>query len=95
MILRINEFQFKTFLTIRYININMSDTTGDNTDCCKFCEYINEHRDIFKNKVLINRIHKCKIVDILTEKQYIDMYDKVIAETNLPFWFNVDDNALF
>ena len=52
-------------------------TTEDNKYGCKFCEYINEHRDIFKNKVLINRIHKCKIVDILTERQDIEMYERM------------------
>ena len=34
--------------------------------------------DGFKNKVLINRIHKCKIVDIVTETQYIEMYERMI-----------------
>ena len=66
-----------TFITIRYININMSGTTEDNTYCCKFCEYINERRDAFKNKVLINRIHKCKIVAVLAETQYIEIYGEI------------------
>ena len=53
--------------------MDMSETTEDNTFCCKCFEYNNAHRDVFKNKVLINRIHTCKLVDILTETQYIDM----------------------
>ena len=55
----------------------MSETTEASTYCCKFCEYIDEHRDVFKDKVLINRIHKCKILDILTETQYIEMYERM------------------
>ena len=57
------------------MNINMSETTEDSTYCCEFCEYINEHSDVLKNKVLINRIHKCKVLDIFTETQYIEMYE--------------------
>ena len=36
------------------------------------------NREVFlKTKVLINRIHKCKIVEILTEIQYIEMYERM------------------
>ena len=27
--------------------------------------------------MLINRVHKCRIVDILTETQYIEMYERM------------------
>ena len=30
-----------------------------------------------KNKVLMNRIHECRIVDILTDAQYVDMYERM------------------
>ena len=36
-----------------------------------------ENRHRFDNKVLMNRIHKSKIADILTETQYIDMYGRM------------------
>ena len=68
---------FKAFLTIRYINIDISKTTEDNTYCCIFCKCVEDNKHIFKNKVLISRIHKCKIVDILTETQYIAMYERI------------------
>ena len=42
--------------------MDLYETTEDSTFCCKFCEYINEHRDVFLNKVLVRRIHKCKIL---------------------------------
>ena len=42
--------------------------------CCK-CVEDNTH--IFKNKVLVNRIHKCRIVDTLTKTQYIEMYERM------------------
>ena len=45
--------------------------------CCKFCKCVEDNKHIFKNKVLISRIHKCKIVDILTGAQYIEMYERM------------------
>ena len=71
----------------------MSETTEVSTYCCKFCEYINEHRDVFKNKVLINRIHKCKIFDILTETQYIEMKEWETSKLKhiINIWKNQDD----
>ena len=54
----------------------MSETTEDSTYCCIFCKCVKDNKHIFKNKVLMNRIHKCRIVDILTETQYIDMYER-------------------
>ena len=61
-----------TFLTIRYID--MSETTDDDTYCNRFCGYINEHRDVFKNEVLVSRSHKCKIVDILTDTIFWNLW---------------------
>ena len=55
----------------------MSETTEDSTYCCKFCEYIHEHRDVCKSKVLIHRIYKYNIVAILTEAQCVDMYERM------------------
>ena len=31
---------------------------------------------MFKDKVLMTRFHKCRIVDILTGTQYIEMYER-------------------
>jgi len=59
------------------MNIDMSKTTEGNTYCCMFCICVEDNKHIFKKKVLINRIHKCKIVDILTETQYIEMYERI------------------
>ena len=42
-----------------------------------FCKCVEDNKHRFKNKVLTNRIRKCKIVDILTETQYIDMYERI------------------
>ena len=55
----------------------MSDTTEDSTYCCIFCKCVEASKHIFKTKVLMNRIHKCRIVDILTETQYIEMYERM------------------
>ena len=38
---------------------------------------VEEDKHIFKNTVLMNRIHKCRTVDILTETQYIEMYERM------------------
>ena len=51
----------------------MSETTEDSTDCCSFRKCVEDSKHIFKNKVLMNRIHKCMIVDLLTEIQYIEI----------------------
>ena len=51
----------------------MLETTEDNTYCCNFCKGVEENKHIFKNNVLMNRIHKRRIVDIVTETQYIEM----------------------
>ena len=55
----------------------MYETAEDNTNYRKSCEYLNERRDVFKYHVLINRIHKRKSVGILTETQYIEMYERM------------------
>ena len=55
----------------------MSKTTEDNTYCCNCCRCVEDNRHRVKNKALINRIHKCKILDILTETQYIEMYERI------------------
>ena len=39
-----------------------------------FCKCVEDNKHIFK--VLINQIRKRKTVDILTETQYIEMYDR-------------------
>ena len=59
------------------MNINISETTEGSTNCCNYCKCVEENKHIFKNMVLVNRIHKCRIVDILTETQYIDMYERM------------------
>ena len=55
----------------------MSESTEDSTYCCIFCKCVEENKHIFKNKVLMSRIHKCRLVDILTETQYIAMYERM------------------
>ena len=55
----------------------MSETTEDRKCSCIFCKCVEDNKHIFKNKVLMNRIHKCKIVDILTEAQYIEMCERM------------------
>ena len=62
---------------IRCINIKMSESAESKQCCCIFCKCVEDNKHILKNKVLINRIHKCKILDILTETQYIEMYERV------------------
>ena len=49
--------------------MNMSETTGYNTYCCNFCRCVEDNIHRVKSKALMNRIHKCKILDILTETQ--------------------------
>ena len=60
-----------------YINIDMFETTEGNTYCCNFCKCVEENKHTFKNKVLMNRSHKCRIVDILTETLYIEVYERM------------------
>ena len=62
---------------IRYLSINMSETTKGRAYCCILCECVEGNKHRFENKVLMNRIHKCRIVDILTETQNIDMYERM------------------
>ena len=61
---------------IKYININMLETTG-RAYCCIFCRCVKDNKQIFKNKVWMNRSHKCRIVAILPETQYIAMYERM------------------
>jgi len=60
---------------IRYIN--MSEAAEDRTYCCNFCKCVEDNKHIFENKVLMNRIHKCRIVDISTETQYTEMHERM------------------
>ena len=60
----------------------MSETTEDRKCGCNFCKCVEDNKHIFKSKVLMNRIHKCKIVDILTEAQYIEMYERMKFKQN-------------
>ena len=53
--------------------MNMSESTESKMYCCNFCKCVEDNKHIFKNNALINRIHKCKFVDILMEAQYIEM----------------------
>ena len=55
----------------------MSETTEDSTYCCSFCKCVEDNQHIFENKVLMNRIHKCRSVDILTETLYIENYERM------------------
>ena len=55
----------------------MSETREERKCCCNVCECVEDNKHIFENKVLMNRIHKCKIVYISTEAQYIEMYDRM------------------
>ena len=59
----------------------MSETTEDRKCNC-ICKCVEDNKHTFKNKVLMNRIHKCKIVDILTEAQYIEMYERMKLKHN-------------
>ena len=54
----------------------MSQTTEDTT-YCNFCKCVEDNKHICKNKVLMNRFRKCRIVDILTETQYMEMYERM------------------
>ena len=60
----------------------MSETTESKQYCCNFCKCVKDNKHRFKNKVLINRIHKCKFVDILLEAQYIEMYERIGLKQN-------------
>ena len=55
----------------------MAETTEYRTSICNFCKCVDDNKHILKRKVLMNRIHQCKIVDILTETQYIGMYERM------------------
>ena len=55
----------------------MFETTAGSTYCCNFCKCVEEEKHIFKNKALMNRIQKCGIVDLLTETQCIEMYERM------------------
>jgi len=60
----------------------MSESTESKKYCCNFCKCVEDNKHIFKNKVLINRIHKCKLVDILLEAQYIEVYERIKLKQN-------------
>ena len=62
---------------IRNINVNMSETTEGRERCRIFCTCVEDNKHIFKDKVLMNRIHKCRIVDILTESQKNEIYERI------------------
>ena len=55
----------------------MSETTEDRKCSCILCKCVEDNKHVFTNNVLTNGIHKCKIVDILTEAQYIEMYERM------------------
>ena len=59
----------------------MSETTESKSNC-NFCKCVEDDKHIFKNKVLMKRIHKCKIVDILTGTQYIEIYERMRNKQN-------------
>ena len=54
----------------------MSETTEDPTYCI-FCKCVEDDKHIFENTMLMNRIHKCRIVDNSTETKFIDMYERM------------------
>ena len=58
--------------------MNMSETIEDRKCCCNFCKCVEDNTQISKHQALMDRMHKCKIVDILTERQYIDMCKRMI-----------------
>ena len=60
----------------------MSKSTEGKTYCCNFGKGVEDNKQIFKNKMLINRIHKCKFVDILMKAQYIGMYERIECKHN-------------
>ena len=62
---------------IRYKNIDVSETTEGRAFWCNFWKRVKDNEHICKSKVLMNRIHKCRIVDISTETQYIEMYGRM------------------
>ena len=62
----------------------MSETTEDCECCCNLCKGVEDNEQIFKDKVLMNRIHKCSIVDTLTETQDVNMYDMYERMRNKP-----------
>ena len=45
-----------------------------------FCRCVKDNKHIFEKQVLINRIHKCRIVDILTETPYIEICERMKHE---------------
>ena len=54
----------------------MSESTESKKYRFNFCRCVEDNKHVFKNTVLINRIHKCKFVDILMEAEYVEMYEK-------------------
>ena len=60
----------------------MSKTTEGNKYCCIFCKCVEDIRHRFKNKVLINRIHKCKFVDMYgrSKIKQIEAYNKYMEK---------------
>ena len=60
----------------------MSESTESKMYCCNFCKCVEDNKHISKNKVLIQRIHKCKFVYILMEAQYIEMYERIGLKQN-------------
>ena len=61
--------------------MNMSETTEARAYCCIFCTCVEDNKQRFRNKVLMNRIHKCRSVDILTETLYIENYERMRSKT--------------
>ena len=60
----------------------MSESTYSKMCCCNFCKCVEDNKHIFENKVLINRIHKCKFVDIFMQAQCVDMYERIKLKQN-------------
>ena len=60
----------------------MFETTEDNTYCCNFYKCVEENKHIFKNEMFMNRSQECRIVDRLTETQYIDMCERMRNKQN-------------
>ena len=77
--MRMNELYHK-YILHRLYNENMSENTESKKYCCNFC--VEDNKPIFKNKVLINSIHKCKFVDSLMQAQYIEMYERIQLNQN-------------
>lgn len=53
---------------------------------CRFCEYVNEHKDIFKNKVLTRKVHNIisKNPDIFKDyTTYEELYNEHLNNRNM------------